>query len=356
MTDVPSVDEVRRIAAIANPVIRNLEITYCYSRLAAAFAARSGEGANWCTYATWASRQAGRTIRGEDLLEQLGAQARGRPLAAASDCDALASAAAPRPLPARDADRAPDGCAAHAVRRVRACQRRRRAREPEGVRGDRARVRALSPRVPAGRAAESPRSSVSSTDCGPATRPRDSATCARRSRGTSGGGSSAIRRRARSSPSLRTSRSASTSRRACSRRFARLWTPRTPHRRIWGGERSRLSSRRQRAGGRSSGDRPPPSSASWRQAIAASASRLAREVITDVVHGPVAAGAGAGARDAPDRRVPGGARRARRRGADRAAGAVRAGCAGRRRLRRARLVGSSTSGCTTSCTCSARST
>jgi hypothetical protein len=70
-TSVPSVDEVRQIAAIANPVIRNLEITYCYSRLAAAFAARGGEGANWCTYATWASRQAGRTVRGEDLLEHL---------------------------------------------------------------------------------------------------------------------------------------------------------------------------------------------------------------------------------------------------------------------------------------------
>ncbi len=68
----PTPDDVRRIAAIANPIIRNLEITYCYSRLAAALAARSGEGANWCTYATWASRQAGRTIRGEDLLEQLG--------------------------------------------------------------------------------------------------------------------------------------------------------------------------------------------------------------------------------------------------------------------------------------------
>ena len=68
----PSVEEVRRIVAITNPVIRNLEITECYSRLAATFAARSGEGANWCTYATWASRQAGETIRGEDLLEQLG--------------------------------------------------------------------------------------------------------------------------------------------------------------------------------------------------------------------------------------------------------------------------------------------
>ena len=67
----PSVDDVRRIVAIENPVIRNLEITECYSQLSAAFAARSGEGANWCTYATWASRQAGSTIRGEDLVASL---------------------------------------------------------------------------------------------------------------------------------------------------------------------------------------------------------------------------------------------------------------------------------------------
>lgn len=72
----PSVDEVQRVAAIANPVIRNLQITNCYSRLAAAFSARSVEGANWCTYATWASRQAGRTIRGEDLLDRLGRKLR----------------------------------------------------------------------------------------------------------------------------------------------------------------------------------------------------------------------------------------------------------------------------------------
>jgi hypothetical protein len=69
--DTPTPDDVQRIVAIENPVIRNLEITYCYSRLAAAFAARSGNGANWCTYATWASRQAGRTIRGEDFVEYL---------------------------------------------------------------------------------------------------------------------------------------------------------------------------------------------------------------------------------------------------------------------------------------------
>jgi hypothetical protein len=67
----PTPADVRRIAALQNPVLRNLEITACYARLAAAFAERSGEGANWCTYATWASRQAGRTIRGEDLSDQL---------------------------------------------------------------------------------------------------------------------------------------------------------------------------------------------------------------------------------------------------------------------------------------------
>ena len=33
-------------------------------------------GANWCTYATWASRQAGRTIRGEDLGDRLGKELR----------------------------------------------------------------------------------------------------------------------------------------------------------------------------------------------------------------------------------------------------------------------------------------
>jgi hypothetical protein len=70
-TSPPTPADVRRIAAIADPVIRNLEVTHCYWRLAVAFAARSGEGANWCTYATWASRQAGRTIRGEDLLDHL---------------------------------------------------------------------------------------------------------------------------------------------------------------------------------------------------------------------------------------------------------------------------------------------
>ena len=69
---MPTTADVRGICAIKSPVIRNLEITNCYARLAAAFSARSdGPGANWCTYATWASRQAGETIRGEDLLDDV---------------------------------------------------------------------------------------------------------------------------------------------------------------------------------------------------------------------------------------------------------------------------------------------
>ena len=70
-TDLPTPDEVQRIVAIADPVLRNLEITACYADLAAAVAARGNPCSNWCTFATWASRQAGRTIRGEDLLGAL---------------------------------------------------------------------------------------------------------------------------------------------------------------------------------------------------------------------------------------------------------------------------------------------
>ncbi|HEX8156230.1 MAG TPA: hypothetical protein VF526_02490 [Solirubrobacteraceae bacterium] len=75
----PTVEEVRRIRAIANPVIRNLEITQCYAGLSVAMSERTGRCSNWCTYATWASKQAGRTIRGEDLIEMLQARLRRGP-------------------------------------------------------------------------------------------------------------------------------------------------------------------------------------------------------------------------------------------------------------------------------------
>jgi hypothetical protein len=67
----PQTVEVEAIARLADPVIRNLRITDCYHRLSLAFSAFTGPCANWCTFATWASRQAGCTIRGEDFLARL---------------------------------------------------------------------------------------------------------------------------------------------------------------------------------------------------------------------------------------------------------------------------------------------
>lgn len=71
---IPSPDEVRAIAAISDPTIRNLRITQCYCELSAAFIGRTGPVANWCTFATWASKQAGQSIRREDLLRSVEAR------------------------------------------------------------------------------------------------------------------------------------------------------------------------------------------------------------------------------------------------------------------------------------------
>ncbi len=69
----PTPEEVREIANLSDPVYRNHRITLGYHRLARRLAERLGPGAegNWCAFATWASRQAGRTIRGEDLRRRL---------------------------------------------------------------------------------------------------------------------------------------------------------------------------------------------------------------------------------------------------------------------------------------------
>lgn len=64
---VPVVGDVDRIAAHPDPVVRNLQITHCYHLLSLAVAARTGGSANWCTFAVWASKQIGQTIRQEDL-------------------------------------------------------------------------------------------------------------------------------------------------------------------------------------------------------------------------------------------------------------------------------------------------
>ncbi|MEO8623062.1 MAG: hypothetical protein ABI625_18450 [bacterium] len=68
-TEIPTVADVARIAEMRDRVLRNLEITECYAQLSDAMRVRTGGDANWCTFATWASRQAGVTIRGEDLLD-----------------------------------------------------------------------------------------------------------------------------------------------------------------------------------------------------------------------------------------------------------------------------------------------
>jgi hypothetical protein len=67
----PAVAEVDGIAALGHPIIRNLRITQCYYEISTAFMSRTGPVTNWCTFATWASKQAGQTIRKEDLARAL---------------------------------------------------------------------------------------------------------------------------------------------------------------------------------------------------------------------------------------------------------------------------------------------
>src|ERR1044071_7315735 len=64
----PTVADVDRIARGADPILRNLQITQCYYEISQSAAQWVGFSANWCTFATWASKQAGQTIRMEDLI------------------------------------------------------------------------------------------------------------------------------------------------------------------------------------------------------------------------------------------------------------------------------------------------
>jgi hypothetical protein len=64
----PSVDEIDRITRLGDPILRNLQITQCYYEISQSVAVFTGDSANWCTFATWASKQAGQTIRQEDLI------------------------------------------------------------------------------------------------------------------------------------------------------------------------------------------------------------------------------------------------------------------------------------------------
>jgi hypothetical protein len=75
----PSVEDVERIASVTDPVVRNLQITQSYHEIACALRPLTGAVANWCAFATWASKQAGQTIRGEDLVRHFQDQFRSSP-------------------------------------------------------------------------------------------------------------------------------------------------------------------------------------------------------------------------------------------------------------------------------------
>jgi hypothetical protein len=66
----PLIQEIDAIIALdAQPIIRNLKITQCYHDLSHAITDRIGaENVNWCTFATWASKTAGRFIRIDEIL------------------------------------------------------------------------------------------------------------------------------------------------------------------------------------------------------------------------------------------------------------------------------------------------
>lgn len=71
---IPTVEDTIRIAGINDPVIRNLNITQGYYELSQAMLKYTDGNPNWCTFAIWASKQAGQSIRKEDLsrtFEQL---------------------------------------------------------------------------------------------------------------------------------------------------------------------------------------------------------------------------------------------------------------------------------------------
>jgi hypothetical protein len=63
------VDQVSRIVELdAQPVLRNLLITQCYHDLSKELSRVLGaSNVNWCTFATWASKTAGRFIRNDEI-------------------------------------------------------------------------------------------------------------------------------------------------------------------------------------------------------------------------------------------------------------------------------------------------
>lgn len=66
-TPAPSRQEVAAIIGLdTEPALRNLRITQCYHDLSKSMASVIGDSnVNWCTFASWASKTAGRFVRGE---------------------------------------------------------------------------------------------------------------------------------------------------------------------------------------------------------------------------------------------------------------------------------------------------
>jgi hypothetical protein len=61
-------ERVRAVIANTDPVVRNLQITQSYHELSAALNERDGGvDVAWTAHATWASKQAGSFIRGEEV-------------------------------------------------------------------------------------------------------------------------------------------------------------------------------------------------------------------------------------------------------------------------------------------------
>ncbi len=60
--------QVGAIAALEDPVVRNLWITHAYHEWGVALAGlMGGDDVSWCAFGTWASKTAGQTIRGDEL-------------------------------------------------------------------------------------------------------------------------------------------------------------------------------------------------------------------------------------------------------------------------------------------------
>ena len=63
------VDQVSRIIGLeSQPILRNLLITQCYHDLSSELSrVLCATNVNWCTFATWASKTAGRFIRNDEI-------------------------------------------------------------------------------------------------------------------------------------------------------------------------------------------------------------------------------------------------------------------------------------------------